>query len=84
MEKFEKMLNYLDLVDVRSGVYNFDDVIEYVKYITDEEEVYKNYDDNTYLKEFIKDLVICATRDERLDELKHYADILYLLYKDEF
>ena len=84
MEKFEAMKHYLSNKGIEVDVETFEDVKDYVNYLMEKNDCVRALTDNRYLEEYIKDMVECALLDDRYDDLKDWAYILYELYRNEF
>ena len=52
---------------------------DYVQFCTDE-TTYKQYTDEAYIKEFLKDLILCSLHDDRLIDLMNYTEVMYNLF----
>ena len=85
MEKFETMKHYLRNKCIEIDEKTFEDVKDYVNYSMEKKNGY-TYDltDNGYLEYYIQEMVECALLDDRYEDLKDWAIILYELYRNEF
>lgn len=83
MSKFEQMKHYLNNKGAKLDYETLEEIEDYVK-SNISKEVYENYTESNYIKEFLKDMVLCALNDDRLDDLKDYADVLYVVFRNEF
>ena len=62
---------------------DYEEVLEaikdYVQFCTDE-TTYKQYTDEDYIKEFLKDSILCSLHDDRLINLMNYTEVMYNLF----